>query len=345
MKKQFIIFLTLGITLLTVGAVGAASLFKSIEKEAKDEVHETFQPKNQDALKTVDLTINGLTNFTIIPSTDDQFHLDNTHYNINQTNKLTWSTKENKENTTITVNYDEIEKSSVSFSFFDLDIWDQWTDTVIQVPKGIETLNIMSQTHEDLNLSGLSLKHLNVDTPSFVSVDNLTTDTLSNKGADGSINVSASKITDKLDFNGEHANFSIISTSAKNFNLTTIEGSIDLGDVTGDVLVKNSNGTTFLNKVIGKSVVNHNNGTIDLKASGKIYPTKLSNNHGDIDFYIPNDKVANSLKLTTESGKGYTYADNELKESFELDKGSIPVELSTKEGIINIYFNTGYYMD
>lgn len=343
MKKQFIIFMSIGLILLTIGAVGAASLFKSIETTSKADTHETYQPKNKEALETVNLTVNGETEFTIIPSDDEQFHLDNTHYNINEEHHLTWKTKEDKNSTNITVENTVTQKNNLSFSFFDLDLWSEWSPTIIQVPKGIKTLNITSQQNDHLDVSSLVVESLVLDTPFHTTLSNIEATTLASKKKDGSINLSSSNIKGNINLSSNQSDISILSTTAKQFNITTTSGTIDLGDVTGAINVNNTNGTTFLNKIKGEAKVKHTSGTIDWKVSHKIYPATLSNESGELDIHFPDEKA--KIELKTSAPTGNTFVDNELTDNYSVKNGKQLVDLTTDDGIINIYYNEGYYIN
>lgn len=338
MKKQFIIFLSLGLTLLTIGSVGAGTLFSKVEKEMKVVVDKSYSPKSQEALDHVTLTVDGHGEFLIMPSEDENFHLQNTFYNVQNKRELDWTVSEKDKDLTIGVKLSQLAQKTPSLSLINLNLWDEWTTTLVTVPKNIKKLTIKSQTHRGVNISALDVEDLTLDVAHHVSVDTIEAQTMSTANQDSSISVSNSNIKDKITLNSKHGDLSVQQTQFKDLSLNTDSGTLTLDKLIGNAVATSNYGQVYINQVRGETNITNQNGGVEWNPFGTTSPLTITTKTGTITANLQNNQ--DNFDLTVDSTNGTIYKDGEIQKSLHYGKGKVPVKLNADNGTINVNVNT-----
>lgn len=343
MKKQFLIFLTIGVILLTIGAVGAASLFGKVEKEMKVVVDKNYQPKTADSLNNVTLTVNGETGFIIMPSEDDQFHLQNTFYNIRDKRQLDWRITDEKDKLDVNVNFTQQDTKVSSMPLITLGFWQEWTNTIILVPKTIKHLTIKSNTHHGVNVNNLTIDDLTVDVANHLSVDSIKATNLQNTGQDSTLSLSNSRIKEKVNLQSKQAALSVSQTQFSDLELQSDSGTITLDKLIGKANVTTENGQVYINQVRGDTKITNQNGGVEWNPLGATFPLSIATKTGTITANLQNKQENVDLRVSTKEGT--IYQDGEVKKEIHLEKGSIPVKLTADRGTIDVNFTTYFDHD
>lgn len=340
MKKQFIIFMSIGVLLLIIGSVGSAVLFKKIESDVRVVVHEKKAPTNKKNLDTVNLTIEGDSEFIVMPSEDNQFHLENTFYNVHQQKNLKWQVSEKEKETNISV---QLEQTDNNRSLFTFGFWYDWAPTEIHIPKGVKTLNLTSKKQGFVQFQSIELDTLQTSVHGNLRIDHLTAKNIKQNEADGNFEIQNSQISDTIDLQSKSSSLILSNSSFKKLKATTNNGQIHLDTLVGDVAAKNDSGETYINQIHGETTIEHRGGLIEWNATNKVYPMTLSTDYGDIVANIQN--ANKKLSLTTKTKEGNIYLDRKEKDKLSIGKGDPQVSLHSVSGRIQVYQNTYFEYD
>ncbi|QIL46060.1 DUF4097 domain-containing protein [Vagococcus coleopterorum] len=340
MRKKYIVFLSLGLILLTSGSVGAAVLFKKVQHEVITEINEDYKVTSIDTLKNVSIQYDGQTNFTVRPSQDDQFHLIHTNYEFNGTESVDWEFKEDDENLTLSITHQSTQEKLPGISF---DFFRGYSDVQLLVPKGIDNLKLTTIKDTFTNVFGLNVKTIAVAPSRGIELSDITADSVKGKSDHGLISISDSTIIDSIDLTSDSGALSVDESTAKTVVMTTTSGNPKVDDSAADFKVTTKSGDIALNAVKGPITLDTINGSIDWYQNRKTFPATIKNLHGTTNLTYVN-KPKNTI-IHAESKAGDVFIDGKHSKDLKFGDGENKIDLINETGNIRIFFDNRDFLD
>lgn len=328
MKKKVIGFAVFGLVLATVGGIGSAVYFPKAEKQSRTSIDERYQVKQNN--KNLELSIKGNIDYRFTESSDQDIHISGKAHSVMSEQRFTWKPVESGDKTLVEVAFTETGEYQnyiqLGFSQF----------VTIAIPTSFESITINGDKDSNVNISDLKTADLvlNIDSHDYTHLSNLTLDNLTVTAKAGSVSLDNIKAQEKVSLKGDQGYFSLYDSRAESFTVESVDGQVDLNDLTGDSTVKTEGGFVTLASLKGKTSVETIDGYIDWEDSKLTDDLQVKTTSGNIRINL--ERRPNNFTITTKSNNGTVRLFGKEKKSLKKGSGGPTLTLESLHGDIRV---------